>query len=676
MKKITLLLAACFSLQAFSQTDSAKAVYGASPASILSLTKAEIERLPATSFMSLVQGAFPFVGNVSVVEEDYSFLVDGFVAVNPNAINLSQIESIHFYPAGTALTRGSLARRGTFVISLRPQKSGADLSTKTGILSAPDGRMGNNTLQYGTGFATFNEAGYRRRDNRSFVSAAASYLRIQQPDLRAISTGNDQTFHSHDSRLRLSAAAGAQLSSQWALDGGFFLASQPQHADRKTIFPQGGGEQNFTAHQQNFYGSAQVGLRFSPSAKISNRLTAEMSYGEDKDDEQAAQMGGFNFRRVAGNDRFQRYYAFTNQFGFAAITTKDLQLQASLVARYRFTRGSEDSYSITTSGTNASANSSYYGIRSRSFAVSPNVVLQWKQVLTAEAGATYDDYGHSFKGKETYKKLLPNAALRLELASLLKSPGLSSLALSSAWQKYQTSFGRIDLLGTAYRSNMPPFNPFGSVYFSNPEAALYNASQVWVSSLTIGWWQNRMVLRGSYRLHDEMIQTYTSIYNGTTTAYVFFYEPLKAKNWSVELRSVLLQKADANWTLAATVFHDKYERKKYGSPGFITTTAEALYLDAGKAPLRGGLRTSLTLKRLFFQGAALINFNEADVDKNGRMEEDKTTARSNFLLAGYTWPLKGKLVKSLEANVQSQNLLHTSTNLLSRYVGIGVHARF
>jgi hypothetical protein len=677
MKKILLLCFACLSLQAYSQTDSLQNVIkAATHTSILSLTKADIERLPATGFMALVQGAFPFVGNVSVVEEDYSFLVDGFVAVNPNAINLSQIESIHFYPAGTVLTRGSLARRGTFVIRMQPEKSGADVSTKTGLLMGANSRTATNRLQYGTGFSTFNEASYRLRANRSFFSAAASYLRNQQPALQATTAANEMTARTRNSRLRLSTIGGWQWSKQWSLSGGFFLTSQPQHTNEETIFPQNSGTVELSTQQQNLYGSAHASLRFSPSEKVSNRIAAEMSYAEDKDDEQSVHRLPSNLRRTASADRFQRYYAFTNHFLWTALSTPALRLEASLVARYRFNRGTEDDYSVATSGGNSSVSSSFRGIRSRSFAVSPNVMLHWHQWLTAEAGATYDDYGHSFKGKETYKKLLPNAGLRLELASLLKWSGITSLALSSAWQQYQTSYGRTDLLGTPYGSNIPSFNPFGSFVYGNPTAAEYTSSNIWVSSVTIGLWQNRLLLQGSYRRHDEMIPSFTSIYFNGVTNYILMYEPLKAKNWSVEVKSVLVQKPAANWSLAAMVYHDLYERKKHGNTGFIAIPAEALYLDAGKAPLRGGLRTALTLRRFFLQAAALVNFNEADVDKNGTMQVDRTTSRSNFLLAGYTVPLKSKVIKSIEANVQSQNLLHTSTYVLTKYVGLGLQARF
>lgn len=124
----------CTSLS-FAQTDSSqKAVASFTQSNVINLTRADIERLPVANFLDLVAGAFPFLGTEGL-EEDFAYVVNGFVLVNPNVINLSQIESISFYPGGTPFTRGSFAKKGTFVISTKPQANRLYASTKIGLLS-------------------------------------------------------------------------------------------------------------------------------------------------------------------------------------------------------------------------------------------------------------------------------------------------------------------------------------------------------------------------------------------------------------------------------------------------------------------------------------------------------------------------------------------------------------
>src|SRR5205085_5678362 len=101
------------------------------------------------------------------------------------------------------------------------------------------------------------------------------------------------------------------------------------------------------------------------------------------------------------------------------------------------------------------------------------------------------------------------------------------------------------------------------------------------------------------------------------------------------------------------------------------TPIESILLDAGKAPWRGGLRTSAIIHRFFAQASAMINFDELSIDKEGNVKEDMDRFFCDYLLAGYSIPVKG-FIKKLEANVQSTGLLHVNTYALSKYIGIGV----
>jgi hypothetical protein len=677
MKPLFFLLAACCTGPVFSQTDSADILLRAATyTSIASLNRGEIERLPATKFMELVQGAFPFIGNASTVEEEYSFVVNGFITINPNAINLSQIQSIQFYPAGRDLTRGSLGKKGTFVISTQPQKSGFSFSTKTGLLLAGDQNQPTALLRYNNGFTSFNEVSYQYKGQRSHFSSAVSYLKNNQPGFLQKQPSTTRTGTSDDSRLRVSNLGSFWLGNGWDLQGGLFLTTQPRHfAGTSNYVPAGLEEQ--ANKQQTLYTGAHAGLRFMLPDKISNHLVAELTYAEGEEDATINGLSGRNYSQKTHGSQLARYYSFTDRFSWTAISGSGISLEANLLTRYRFTRGSIDGLTVGQSNGSAYQSGFQMNTKSKSFAVSPGVVLRLKDWLTAEAGLTYDDYGHSDKGEKTYKKLLPNGGLKLELASLLKGTGISSLELSSTYQKYLTSFDRADLLGTAYRRRPPQVPTFGSIVYANPEAAIYTPSENWVSSLSLGWLQNRFTVKGSYRVYDQMINTYiNSFISPGGGALVFLYEPLRSKNWSLEVKATLLDKPSKTWSVYATAFHDKYERKIYNNGMTTTTTVEALYLDAGKAPWRGGLRTAFTLNRFYLQAAALLGVNELGTKKDGTTDDDMVTYRSAFLLAGYQWPTGWKALKGMDLNVQSRNLFHRGSDGTTRYIGLGLHLCF
>ncbi|MFL5740412.1 MAG: hypothetical protein ACJ75B_09365 [Flavisolibacter sp.] len=133
----------------FAQADSTREV----KTTPFTLTHEQIEQLPATGFSELVNGAFAFVYGAPLVMKDFSFEVDGFSLVSPDALNLSQIESIRFYPLGTDRSKGSLLKKGVFVITTRKSSAsngkGWTFYSKNGIVTA-DNQIGPVKLQNGT----------------------------------------------------------------------------------------------------------------------------------------------------------------------------------------------------------------------------------------------------------------------------------------------------------------------------------------------------------------------------------------------------------------------------------------------------------------------------------------------------------------------------------------------
>src|SRR4029079_4742956 len=173
MRGIILFVCLLFAVTLSAQNDSSfNSLIFPTYTSTNTLTRSDIERLPALNFLELVQGAFPFVANESIIESDYSFIVDGFSLVKPNAINISQIESIRFYPAGTNCTRGSLTKKGTFVIETRPAKNGFSFSPKTELISPTNTDPTAVISKSSNGFYTLNDVIFRQAMPHRYLSSS------------------------------------------------------------------------------------------------------------------------------------------------------------------------------------------------------------------------------------------------------------------------------------------------------------------------------------------------------------------------------------------------------------------------------------------------------------------------------------------------------------------------
>jgi hypothetical protein len=643
------------------------------------LKRSDIERLPFIQFMELVQHAFPFIGNESMVEEEYAFVVNGFLQINPNSINISQIESISFYPAGTLLTRGSSQKKGTFVIATRPDKNGFSLSTKTGLF------IGNDDVQAGPtavavikkGISSLNELSFQHTTQHWYISNAFSFLEHKPPvyQLSSNAYGSAQmdTLSSKMERFKFSNFGGYTFNQHWKLEGGLFFTTQPQTGEIKTSFS---SPFYSTGYQQTYskgtvkYMSGHVALVMSPSASLSNRLNAEASQVRDQ----------MNTEKISGNiystgQSKERYtaYSFSDHFSWQGKLSSTDHLNFSFFAQYRrlqsFER-SDTSYSYTNGAFPGRFGWSVSNDRGRSLILSPTVQLSLKNVLFAEAGVCYDTYGISDFGPNQHKKLLPNAGLKMELSSLIHPSLISSLEVCGNFSKYITDMAPYDPLGNRHPVIAPVFTP-GQQFFPNPSLyGYYPPVANWLASVQIGVDHDRFILKAQYRKHEKQIFSLVPTFNypGNPTIYVPISETLTAKGLCFELKTAIIQKENKSWDVYATMFHDQYSRKYVNYP---PTPIESILLDAGKAPWRGGLRTSVVIRRFFAQASAMINFDELSIDKEGNVKEDMERFFCDYLLAGYSIPVKG-FIKKLEANVQSTGLLHVNTYALSKYIGIGV----
>lgn len=675
MKVLILSVALLGVMRLSAQTDSS--IHSSLPTytSVHTLTRADIERLPASSFLELVQGAFPFVGSESPIEDEYSFVVNGFVLIHPNAINISQVESIRFFPVGTDLTRGSSTKKGTFVVTTRPRDTRASISTQTGFILPVKNLLSPSTVVASSskGFYSIDEFNYSRKARRWFTSNSFSFLKEKFPAYNTFSSpqpANSEKSHSFSEkrRLRFSNFAGYDFSDRVKLEGGLFYTNMPLSSggDLRRRYSDLNTDYTYDMNRKSKLLSGHAGLTALFSSRLSYQLSAELV--QSKTNYETSFSSFFiDYPRPGtssatyGKSTFsghQTTFSIASNFLWKAVNTSSAALDLGLLVRDRFNNSRERNYSKQSQdGQPISFGESFVKRESQSFSVSPVAHLRFKNVLFAEVGFSYDDYTESLLGPNKDKKLLPNAGARLELASLLKSSLISSLEFSGNYNSYLRILYRGDWLET---DGQP-----GSTSTAFLEG--YEPVKNWLLGVAIGIHNNRFVLKTQYRSRDEKIAQNVQLpFNPV-------YYQLTSKGLCFELKASVIEKQKGDWKVYATVYQDK--RTLHGN-SVVPPPTPSGFSDAGKAPWRGGLRTTATFNHFFFQAAALVNLNEAAMDKNGNFQNDLDRYNCNFLLAGYQIPFKQKAIKSLELNIQSRALFHSQAYAISRYIGLGAQLNF
>jgi len=185
MRKIALFVIAIIcTAGAFANTLNDSVPAQAKPA--WTITATEIAHLPFTSIMEVLNGAVPFVFGDPIRTMEYNFIVDGMILANLNAINVSQIELIEYYPVAFTLQNGvRSARGGTFVITTKKSTNRLFVRSLTGLATGSKALMNRytdgNYADFGSTLNAHEEIGYGHTTNKLHVNTALGYTRSPLP---------------------------------------------------------------------------------------------------------------------------------------------------------------------------------------------------------------------------------------------------------------------------------------------------------------------------------------------------------------------------------------------------------------------------------------------------------------------------------------------------------------
>jgi hypothetical protein len=651
---------------------------------VFRITAKEMENLHFTSIMEVINGAFPFVFADPPVAADYNFLYDGHLLVNPNAINISQIAYIEYYPVAFNIAGGSLSAKGTFVIKSKNTETpgyGLVLRSQGGVIKPdstsfglnPGGRFKANGSDE---HFTHQEIAYGFSKNKFTAGASASYTHTAVPRYNFTTSSGREDYFDEFKRTRFSANGAYKLTSKLTLSANAFLNKQNSAHTRDVSLINFPNVANVNAERKPRYWSAHAAMEFKPTANITNVLQFE--YADVKDDSTSntyarSSNPALNRTTILDNTIKDRSFAITNSFSATFIKNQDLIFGAELLIRYYEQKLKTDFVTVTKQDDGFILSAATASIKSdaRSIALMPRVsVLLLKQVF-ATAGLTYDDWENSafpyfpVINGPSLEKIFPYAGVRWNMP--FPAGVVSSASVHSTYGKSWQSPVKQDLLDI-YSSGMQG----GAFFFDETQK---KATVNWISGLDLGLAKDRF----KFSLNYIKGTTFSLLRALVPTPFntVVFYSEVKRRALSIGLDAAIVKKEKASVNLKTILFYDHYQLKDTANQQLLKINNPALN---EKGQWRGTVQLMSSVGRFSLQAIAMLRFKDTKtvfVPVQGYRTDEFSNHGLNFLLVSYRIPLKIALLKQIEITAQGRNLIklkQTPSALYygSKYYGLGL----
>ncbi|GAB4093619.1 hypothetical protein [Flaviaesturariibacter terrae] len=641
---------------------------------LYTLLRADIERIPASNFMDVVNGAFPFVATDRIRAQDYSFVIDGAIGLDPQSLNLSQIASIEFYPQGTSIIRGSSVQRGTFVIKTITGQKAGDLYVHGGVrFPQQESIYTDDAPNLGGQRAPFAhvEAVLGKQFGKAAFSSAFAYTRYGIPTLsqwRSISGGTqiDATGNGRE-RYRLSNFG------QWTLGRGFRL----QAAVLGTLLTgtdSAGSVLNGThvmeREQRKIIGSlgVQTGLRYD-SGRFHNSFQASWS-GQTRSDDNAhhAMAPGLDYWITGNGHQHLRRWYLSNRASYDVLLRRSFRLEAALQTQYSDGSNSADIYEETRrNGELTGLRKSWIKTEDHYLELTPALVFDYRKFLQAEVSYTFDQRkGDRFFGSPRVDTGMWQAAFRMDALSLLGGKHLSRLEIGTDYRERRINTATAGLLDEDPQANPAVFAAYGE----QPMA------KSWLHYLHAGFFDDRLGLSLQWIHSKESVQARSMTMMGIVSSWT----PAKRNSVGLSLRGVPVQNGHVTWTLQANLYRDRYRMLTDALNGPFTLITENPNVEIDDRDIvRGGLQTWLRAGNFHLQATLLQVFDDRRQDLYVRKYDYFDITQLTNALAGYTMHFPKRALASLEINGVLQQFPVNRRAYLPRfrfpYFGVGLVAK-
>lgn len=687
--KLFVFIAACF----FTTAVSAKQLNDTIPAEKITdeiaqsykpsftLTQDQLAHLPFRNIMEVLNGMFPFVFGDAPNAYHYNFLVNGKLLFNPNAINISQISSIEFYPVYFGAGNASLAGRGTFIITTTTgtAPNGFSIRSQTGLIiptKHSERYLFNDAVKANKReMFTYQDIGYNYADNKFQVSSAISYTRNALPGYEGTSLSISKKYDHGYNRVRFSNFLGYNVNDKLKLTASFALYTNPIRFDIESKSSQGFATM-VEGEGKTLYGVGTAGIEYRFSSNVSNSVQVEYSAAKkDADSYQIDDRPGTMSDAFINNGWGSKTGQFTviNSLKGSLPSTGKIQWQWELLLRY-FSAHADDetrfAYGVIGGPSPILSDKGELNRKHRNLAAMPRIAMTVSRQLFVNTGFSYNSWQNNEAtepGDYSGDGWFPYAGIRWSMPA--SNSALSSLHIHSTYTKTLLRYRSADQLNTELG---PDLTSVLYPYYINESAT---PGYTWMSGIDAGFAKERLLISLNYfRGNSHRVIDFGSGFNPVRS------EQVNESGLSASVLAKIADNEQFRFSLRGILFYERGELDNE-SLAYPQVLMQNDYLNADYSPQwHGSIQANISSYGAFLQAMALLRPAEAAHVYNGstlRWEKHGNSGLA-FLAAGYRFGSIKKL-KDLEVSIQCRNLLlmkaPEADYYRSRYIGIGLNAR-
>lgn len=662
----------------------------------------EIRRFPSPNFMDAVNGLFPWVFSPALNQNDYLFVINGFIYPDVNSINLNDIEEVIF-------TRDNLygylfyfSRAGTFVITTKTPKEGKikinfnsqynanwnhDKYLTFPNWTAPKANdLDNKTGHYLDEHLSVSWGGKKLR---IYFSASLNDQQLPRVNQNAIfstlpgdTLKNGKVITNYGTqRLMLNMSYRFSKKIEAGITGDY----SHHHYQNELNY-----DRNFTGSHSTSQSILRVPIKYCHAAafinynilkNLSNTLFAEYLFEKPVSDGNITSKylsdnnPPIEFSGTSNTKSSNKKYNIRDRLLYKLIPNGKFKSDISFT--FAYLRRNASIQNLTNNyqnGTYSSSSGYWLSFKEKLASLNPQYNFSYQRYISGYVGASY------LFGKKTFKDVADKskkgiyAGLEVNLTPFLKNNNaVTSLSLSTTysdlaqnnandyWLSLPYLSAGIDLSGTL-TSNRASNDPFkihlarNKIFIIALNAGLLNGRVHFIA----GWDQSKS---------DEfyLLQIYT--YPPST----FFVSGVEtAQGLSFALAARVIDKHKSRWQSRLNLLFPKTKLDKAGTAAHATPY---------RSSMRGGWQNQIECNRFFMQVNATLDIGHVYYPNNNNYPwttEKHNEATLNYVVVGYKVPLSASAkVKDLSVFVHARNLF-ASERLMElyeydHYAGIGVN---
>ncbi|HEX6180614.1 MAG TPA: hypothetical protein VFZ47_05170, partial [Chitinophagaceae bacterium] len=622
---------------------------------IFRLTEEDITHLPFTNIIEVINGRFPFVFADPPSTSQYTFLVDGYLALNINSINVSQIALIEYYPVSLDPGGGFLALKGTFVITTKARnagRSGFSIRSQGGI-TMPTEKIylspGQFKLDLQNGFFTHQEIGYDHVGKKLQLSASGSFTSSPDPSYNMTdATGMFwQTNDISNNRVRFSMFGGYAINKKVRVSLALLGTSLREKTEGYSENTPLGRLSDFRFQDDVPYYGGAIGVDLNLSPYFSNTLQVEYSRWKSRNNFE--QMLYAKPPTIPGPDQYAESYHETRNSRVAVINTmrgtfdvnKPTVFGWQFIVRYH-ELDTDGKYWFRVSqppGTLFQYNEGEFFEKQRLFALMPGVSLNVSNRVIAQAGITYETDRDRYVNYKS--KVLPYVGVRWNIP--VDGTKLSDLQIHSSISQSPWANNSRDPLDFYQR---PGTDPVTSPYYAPDLKYGYT----WITGINAGFGNNRITSSVNFLLGN--VYTTVLIPGGQ-----FDNRKINRSGISLDAQAAIANSESFSCKLRTMLFYERFDFTG-PKPAPVIYVENPLLNDDLSPQVRGSISADVTAGRFFAQVQGLLRFRDEGYNDDLSGEREPLSNHGlTFLVIGYSFGSENPNGFKCDVSVQTRNLL-------------------